>query len=204
VLSHSELSQQPAYVGGMPHRQNTAVSGANGFARAAALGVQFRPETADDRELAIRIYASTRTEELAPVPWSDLQKTQFLRSQALAQSEHYTKHYVGASFEMIELHGQPAGRLYVHRGMRETRIVDISLLPAFRGVQIGGAILRDLQDQATVAGVCLTIHVEHANPARRLYERLGFQYVNDGGVYLQMRWESGGAVDAPVRAFTAQ
>ncbi len=34
----------------------------------------------------------------------------------------------------------------------------------------------------------LSIHVEHDNPARRLYDRLGFQHVDTNGVYHLMEW----------------
>jgi GNAT superfamily N-acetyltransferase len=39
------------------------------------------------------------------------------------------------------------------------RIIDIALLPAWRGQGLGGAILRTLQDEAAAAGKPLTIHV---------------------------------------------
>ena len=161
--------------------------------RAGALGVSLRTETASDRELALRIYASTRAEELAQVPWSDEQKQAFLRHQENAQHAHYAKHYAQASFDIVLCSGEAAGRLYVHRMLREMRIVDIALLPAFRGRGLGGALLQDLQSEARACGRLLSIHVEHANPARRLYERLGFTYAGEAGsIYLLMHWQSGG------------
>jgi predicted GNAT family acetyltransferase len=38
--------------------------------------------------------------------------------------------------------------------------------------------------EADAAGKRVTIHVERLNPARRLYERLGFSVAEDKGVYL--------------------
>jgi hypothetical protein len=32
------------------------------------------------------------------------------------------------------------------------------------------------------------IHVERYNPALRLYERLGFRRIADGGIYFLMEW----------------
>ena len=43
----------------------------------------------------------------------------------------------------------------------------------------------------------LTIHVEMSNPARRLYERLGFAPVEEHGVYLLMERRPG-AVEVQV------
>jgi ribosomal protein S18 acetylase RimI-like enzyme len=85
---------------------------------------------------------------------------------------------------VILVDGEPAGRLYVHRGDRETRIVDIALLPEQRGIGIGTTLLRDLLAEADAAGKSVTMHVEQFNPALRLYERLGFSIAEDRGVYL--------------------
>jgi ribosomal protein S18 acetylase RimI-like enzyme len=61
-------------------------------------------------------------------------------------------------------------------------------LPEHRGAGIGTKLLRDLQEEVRSAGKSLTIHVERFNPALRLYERLGFQQIEDKGVYLLMEW----------------
>jgi len=86
----------------------------------------------------------------------------------------------------VLLNGQPAGRLYVHAWEREIRIVDIALMPEFRGQGIGSDLLRSLIAEAEASDRTLSIHVEHNNPARRLYERLGFQYAGEHGVYVLM------------------
>jgi hypothetical protein len=44
-----------------------------------------RPIQKDDEEFLGRVYASTRTEELAPLAWSEDEKAAFLRSQSAAQ-----------------------------------------------------------------------------------------------------------------------
>jgi ribosomal protein S18 acetylase RimI-like enzyme len=85
--------------------------------------------------------------------------------------------------------GVPAGRLYVDRGKKETLIIDIALLPEHRRAGIGTKLLRELQHEARMAGKALTIHVEKFNPALRLYQRLGFQQLEDKGVYLFLEWK---------------
>jgi ribosomal protein S18 acetylase RimI-like enzyme len=139
-----------------------------------------RPARPDDRELLYRVYASTREDELASVPWDDEAKDGFLRAQFDAQDRWWREHYAGASFDVVLVDGEPAGRLYVHATDDEIRIVDIALLPAFRGSGIGSALLRDV----LADGRRVTIHVERMNPALRLYERLGFELAEDKGVYL--------------------
>src|SRR5438045_2527275 len=144
-----------------------------------------RPE--DDAFLA-RVYASSRADELAVTGWSEQLKADFCRRQFDAQSAYYAANYPGASFQMIERDGWPIGRLYVARWEKEIRIVDITLLPEFRGSGIGTKLLRELQDEARAAGKSLTIHVERFNRALGSYQRLGFKQVEDKGVYLLMSW----------------
>ena len=118
------------------------------------------------------------------MPWDDAQKDAFLRMQFDAQDAWWRENYADASFEVILVEGEPAGRLYVHRGESEIRIVDIALLPEHRGGGIGTSLLEDLLAEADAAGKSVTIHVERLNPALRLYERLGFALAEDKGVYL--------------------
>ena len=146
--------------------------------------MKLRPAESGDREFLYRVYASTRTEELAVVPWDEAQKEAFLRSQFDAQSRWYHEHYTRATYEVVLVDGEPAGRLYLHRGENEIRIVDIALLPEHRGNGVGTALLSDILAEADAAGKRLTIHVERFNPALRLYERLGFSVAEDKGAYL--------------------
>jgi ribosomal protein S18 acetylase RimI-like enzyme len=118
------------------------------------------------------------------VSWDDAQKDTFLRMQFEAQDAWYREHYAGASFDVVVVDGEPAGRLYVHRGETEIRIIDIALVPEHRGSGVGTSLLQDLLAEADAAGKSVTIHVERENPALRFYERLGFTLAEDKGVYL--------------------
>jgi RimJ/RimL family protein N-acetyltransferase len=139
-----------------------------------------------DEPFLCELYASTRAEELRPVPWTPAEKTAFLRQQFHAQHTHYQQHYPSARFDVIELGGRPIGRLYVDRRPDEILIVDISLLPACRGAGIGTGILRGLLAEAAATVRPTRIHVELTNPAQRLYRRLGFVLIADRGVYRLM------------------
>ncbi|MET0554956.1 MAG: GNAT family N-acetyltransferase [Vicinamibacteria bacterium] len=146
------------------------------------------PITPEDSEVLLRIYASTRTEELSAVPWSDDQKDAFLRQQFTAQHAHYHQHYPGASFDLIRVDGRPCGRLYVARWPREIRLMDIALLPDCRNTGLGGRVVDALLAEARQAGLPVTIHVERMNRALGFYERRGFRLKEDKGVYLLLEW----------------
>jgi ribosomal protein S18 acetylase RimI-like enzyme len=134
----------------------------------------------------VAVYASTRAEELAQVPWDDATKRAFLEQQFVAQDTDYRRTRPGATFEVILVDGEPAGRLYLHRSATELHVLDIALLPAFRNRGVGSRLLRELAAEADAASIPSTIYVEKLNPARRLYQRLGFREVEDGPVYLLM------------------
>jgi ribosomal protein S18 acetylase RimI-like enzyme len=143
-----------------------------------------RTPSTSDRDFLLRVYASTREEELRVVDWSDEQKAAFVQQQFEAQDAYYREHYDSATFDVIEDDGTPVGRLYVARWEDEIRIIDIALLPEHRGRGIGTALLRDLLDEGARTRKRVSIHVERNNPALRLYERLGFEPTEDRGVYL--------------------
>jgi GNAT superfamily N-acetyltransferase len=150
---------------------------------------QLRPATDGDLAFMRAVYGSTREEELAVTGWSREQKDAFLDHQFGAQTQYYREQRPGAVWQIIVIDGHDAGRLVVDRRASEHRIVDIALLPAFRGRGVGGDILRGLQRGAGSGGCLLSIHVERNNPARSLYERLGFLPAGEPGeVYQLMEW----------------
>jgi GNAT superfamily N-acetyltransferase len=146
--------------------------------------VALRAVRPDDEEFLCRVYASTRTEELSPLPWTEEEKSAFLRTQFAAQHRYYQESYASSRFDVVLVDGCPAGRLYVARWPEELRVVDIALLPEFRRRGIGTGLLRALLEEAAGRGLPVRIHVERFSPALALYERLGFRLLEDRGVYL--------------------
>jgi len=145
-----------------------------------------RSETEADVPFLLELYASTREQELSLVDWPAEQKRAFVAQQFRAQREHYRRAYHDGLFQVLETGGQSIGRLYVHHGPSEVRIVDITIAPAFRGHGIGRALLLEILADAARTGRAVTIHVERFNPARRLYDRLGFLEISDDGVYSKL------------------
>jgi GNAT superfamily N-acetyltransferase len=159
-------------------------------------GFALRPERDDDdKPFLLALYGSTRADELAQTPWSDEQKAAFLAMQFAAQRRHYRAHMPDAVWLVLEHAGEPIGRLYLEDRGERLHVVDISLVPAWRGRGLGGRIFARLIETAEAAGLGVGIFVEKFNPALRLYRRLGFVEVGDTGVYLEME-RSPGALDA--------
>lgn len=159
-----------------------------------------RPIRPEDEPFLFRVYAGTRTEELAVVAWSDAEKEAFLLQQFRAQHEYYRENYSRASFDVIEVGGQPAGRLYVDRRQDEIRLVDIALLPEHRASGLGSRLIEGLLEEGRATLRVVTIHVEKLNRALRLYERLGFKVVADKGVYWFLEWSPERTKGTPAEA----
>ena len=151
-------------------------------------GITLRPQLDSDLEFAAHLYAESREEELRRVEWSDEVKRAFLRAQFDAQWAHYSQHYHDAAFSIIERDGARIGRLYVWAGPDDVRIVDIAICAEARGAGIGSALLREVMEEAARSGKSASIHVERDNRALGLYQRLGFEHVDDHGVYYLMKW----------------
>jgi ribosomal protein S18 acetylase RimI-like enzyme len=160
--------------------------------------ITLRPATDADTAFFAALYASTREAELAPTPFTPEQKDAFLAQQFAAQSAHYARVHGEAAFSVVLVDGERAGRLIVAERPDEVAIVDISLLPEYRGRGIGTRLLAPLLGRADATGRTVGIHVERFNPALRLYDRLGFRPVSDDGVYYKMVRATQGA--APVGA----
>ena len=147
-----------------------------------------RDETADDETFIAQLYAATRWEELAQIPWLDAAKHAFLHDQSRLQSDHYRKNYPGAALCIIERDGVRVGRLYLYASPGEFRLMDIVLTAELRGLGYGERMLRALMDVAAAQSRSITLHVEPNNPAQRLYARLGFRLIEDRGVYHFLGW----------------
>ena len=81
--------------------------------------------------------------------------------------------------QIIEQSGSAIGVLKVLRNADQWELYQIQLMPAYQGKGIGSQIIRSLVAEAKAAGVSIRLGVLRANPARKLYERLGFVVVSE-------------------------
>jgi len=149
--------------------------------------LRLRPESEADLPLLRGLYASTRSEELALSGWEEAQQQAFIDQQFSAQRSHYRQHYPGAAFLVIEHAGAGIGRLYLHWGREELRLMEITLLPEWRGRGIARPLMQQMIDWSAERALPITLHVEPFNPAHAWYRRLGFDTLEVRGVYHFMR-----------------
>ena len=155
------------------------------------MSITFRPAAPDDEAFLLKVYGSTRAEELQAVPWSEAQREAFLKMQLAAQHHHYRQLYPAGDYLIILDRDRAVGRLYVARLEEQIRIIDITILPEERGRGLGTSIIGDLMAEAAQAGKPLRIYVESFNPSLRLFEHLGFSQIEENGIHLLMQWQAG-------------
>lgn len=156
--------------------------------RAGRGAITLRPAAAADYHFMRLLYGSTREEEMKQFPFDEFGRKEFLDQQFGAQYQHYQLHYPTCEKNIIEKDGRPIGRLWIDEWRDQIRLVDIALMPQWRGTGVGTMLVREVLERGAKVGKPVTIHVEAYNPALRLYERLGFEKVDTNGVYFLMRW----------------
>jgi ribosomal protein S18 acetylase RimI-like enzyme len=160
----------------------------------ASSDVALRPPLPEDEQFLYELYASTRVDELARVPWSEEQRAAFLKLQLRARDQSYRMYYPGIDDQVILFKERPVGRLIVVRADEEIRLVDIALLPAHRRAKIGTALIKGLMVEASNLNKSIRLQVEKSNPqAKKLYERLGFTTLGENSTHFQMEYSTGQA-----------
>src|SRR6266545_1272143 len=154
--------------------------------------LRLRPAISEDEPFLRNLFATTRADELALMNWDENQKQAFIAMQFNAQSRQYVMSYPRAQNSIVLWNDDPIGRLLLDRGEREFTLVDIALLPTHRGAGIGTHLIEDLLIEAAAAGKPVKLNVWHSNPAKKLYQRMGFSAANnDDDVYCEMCWNPG-------------
>jgi ribosomal protein S18 acetylase RimI-like enzyme len=165
--------------------QNAAV--ANDELQTACL----RQAVPEDEQLLYALFAEDRAAQLAGTGMGEAQIQQLVEMQYRGRQMTYAAQFPQAEDSiLLGEDGQPVGRLLLNRKPECWRIVDIAVLAAHRGRGLGTRVLEQCQRQATAAGAELELHVMQFNPARRLYERLGFKTIGEDAVAEEMIWSA--------------
>ncbi|MGF6838253.1 ribosomal protein S18 acetylase RimI-like enzyme [Paraburkholderia youngii] len=88
---------------------------------------------------------------------------------------------------MICIDGAPAGLLKAHRNDDEWFVAQLQIAPALQGRGIGEQVLRTILRAAAAEALPVSLQVLKGNPAKRLYDRLGFAIVGEDQTQFHMR-----------------
>ena len=147
------------------------------------LAFALRPAVPADADFEHALYASTRDDlrPLGPEVFDGLVGMQFRAQTMSIRLEH-----PDAEHKIVLVENAPVGRLIIDGAGDPIELIDVALLPQFRGHGIGTSVLRGVLAQADRMGRAIKLHVEKQNRAVRLYERLGFVISGDVGMYFTM------------------
>jgi len=151
--------------------------------------VELKPITKDDEPFLYEVYVSTRRKEIDSWGWSVEQIQHFLEMQWCAQQTSYRQQFPDASHCIILSDDKYVGRLLTENLPEHHHLIDISILPSFQGNGLGTYLITQLQQKAKEENKPVILQVFQTNPARDLYERLGFQVMSADEIYLKMRWQ---------------
>jgi ribosomal protein S18 acetylase RimI-like enzyme len=123
----------------------------------------FRPATEADIPFLLRLRRQTIDPHLA------------VAGMAQSDEAHLQRVLYGFdSAQIVLLAGEPVGLLKVVRTAPVWDLIQIQVAPSAQGKGLGEQLLRRLMAQAMAAGSSIKLSVLKANPAKRLYERMGF------------------------------
>lgn len=155
------------------------------------LDVKIRPARAGDEAFLQRVHAAERHWEFAPLLDAGDEENyhKVLAQQYDAHHDVYFNSYSVAKYGIILLCGTPIGRLYLDERDSEFRILDIALLPKYRGRSIGSIVMHGVCAAAARKHLPVTLHVHSLNAAAyRFYYRLGFEAQKSNHRHVLMRW----------------
>jgi len=132
--------------------------------------VTLRPATSDDLEFLYTVVRESmgRYIEQTFGAWDEE-----------AQRRRFETSTPPESHEIVLLDGEPAGCLKVRHTPVAVRLDRVFLLPEFQGRGIGTGLIREQMGIAEAKGLPLRLQLLRVNPARRLYERLGFRLTGE-------------------------
>ncbi len=102
------------------------------------------------------------------------------------QHQRFIETFAPATHQIIEDSGRPIGCLAVEEHADHVFLARIFLLPESQGHGIGTRLTRAVCESAHRRGLPVVLTILKVNPARRLYERLGFTVVGETETHFRM------------------
>ncbi|MFZ5643695.1 MAG: GNAT family N-acetyltransferase [Bacillota bacterium] len=144
----------------------------------------------EDDSFLFDLFASTKRDEMSNWGWNEKEQFEFLQMQFHCQRQSYQIQYPGLKRRIILSGDVKAGVISIAITEAGIDLVDIALLPEFRGRGAGSGVIKELLGEAADSGLPVRLSVLRGNPAMRLYDRLGFTAVGGNDLYIIMKWDS--------------
>ena len=105
------------------------------------------------------------------------------------QRARFDATFDATEMQIISVAGREAGFLAAKHEPAEIQLFNLMIAPEFQNGGLGTAVLRELLAGARARRVPVRLQVMKVNPARGLYERLGFTVTEETPTHFRMRWQ---------------
>ena len=139
--------------------------------------IAFRSASSEDFEYCRRLYFEGMKDMIRK-----------LNLNPEAQATGFQEQWVLSEVQIIVLKGTDVGWLQTKTDEDELFLAQIFVDTPFQRRGIGTEVMHTLIAQAEEANKTIALAVVKINPALRLYERLGFQVVDEDNRKFYMRW----------------
>ena len=103
------------------------------------------------------------------------------------QRNTFQQHFNPAECQIIAYQGRACGVVSVLERETEVFLKFIEVLPDYQNQGIGTAVIKSILEEAQHSGKPVSLQVLKVNPARSLYERLGFLNTGETATHYLMR-----------------
>ncbi len=142
-----------------------------------------RAATGKDREWLFALKVATMRDYVTAIyGWDDG-----------VQRRLFDEQFDPATIRILQVDGHDAGLLEVRAAADHLFLARIEILPAFQRQGIGSAVIRSVIAGSGEKQQPVHLQVLRSNPARALYERLGFTIYEETPTHLKMKIEPGHA-----------
>src|SRR5947209_7474365 len=107
-----------------------------------------RPAVPQDEQFLYSLVYQTMFEQLYAAAWDPAIRDHLLNLQIRAKHSSYAMQFPQADHAIIVLDGEAAGRMIIDRSGPFHHLVDISILPKYRGAGIGTRLILALCTEA--------------------------------------------------------
>ncbi len=156
--------------------------------RQATVGL--RPETAEDLFFLRELYLSVRDGESGFRDLDPSARTAAPEQQFEWQHAQYHAANPHEWFTIVMVDDKPAGRFYLVLHAASLRVIDISLLPEFRGHGIGTQQMLNVRAESVRTGLPIRLSVVADDVVRGFYKHLGFRVIGRDEVRLELEWKA--------------
>jgi ribosomal protein S18 acetylase RimI-like enzyme len=138
-----------------------------------------RPALREDAEFVFSLHEKTMREYVIAT---------FRAWDAGWQRKRFDQRYAPSNVRVLRYRRRDVGILWTEEKDRTLVLSNIQVLPEFQRQGIGTAAVRLVLAEASARGMGVALQVLRVNPARRLYERLGFRVTGETETHVLMQF----------------